>query len=346
LLFNSTFEGILVHEDGRIVQVNDALLLMLGFSRAELIGRDAVEIAHPEDRPKVLERLKTAGQYQVRGIKKDGTVIDLEVQSKSFTQADRQLRLVTIQDVSERNRGAAALEKSNEALVRSNIDLQRFASVASHDLQTPLRSIGSFVDLIRAEYDGKLDDQGKDWLGRISGSVKQMRALIQDLLDYSRVDGQVRPFERTSVRAVVNRATALLEAAVAESKAEITFGDLPDVLGDPSQLVQLMLNLIGNGIKYHGSEAPRIHVAAHAKGDEWVFSVRDNGIGIAPKHHERIFEIFKRLHDQKEYPGTGIGLAVCKRVVNRHGGRIWVESELGAGSVFYFTMAKTLELQS
>lgn len=246
-------------------------------------------------------------------------------------------RLALIRDlaasVAERNR-------SNEALERSNIDLQRFAYVASHDLQTPLRSIGSFAELLESTYGAQLDEQGRDWLRRTSKSAKHLRTLIDDLLEYARVDAEPRAFERVALRGVVDRVLSLLEVAVRESGAQITCGELPEVMGDRSQLVQLVLNLVGNALKYRGTAAPVLHIAAETTGDEWQISVRDNGIGIAPKHHLQVFEIFKRLHDLKAYPGTGIGLAVCRRVVTRHGGKIWVESQAGEGSVFYFTLGK------
>jgi light-regulated signal transduction histidine kinase (bacteriophytochrome) len=197
--------------------------------------------------------------------------------------------------------------------------------------------VASFVGLLQATYEDKLDSQAKDWIRRIVGSVKHLQTLVRDLLEYSRVDAQDRPFEPVPFREVFDHAVSLLDSSMREAAAEISCDDLPVVVGDRSQLVQLMLNLIGNSIKYRSAEAPRIHVSAKRQDEEWVFAVRDNGIGIAPRFHERIFEIFQRLHDQREYLGTGIGLAVCRRVVHRHGGRIWVESEMGAGSAFYFT---------
>ncbi len=342
LLFNSTFEGILVHEQGRIVQVNDVVLQMLGYARADLLGLSVIDIIHPESRAFVAENLKqqSSDAVQVKGLRKDGSSLDMETRGKTFVHDQRAYRLVTMQDVTERNRQASALRQSNEALERSNIDLQRFAYVASHDLQTPLRSIASFVDLLHTTYEPALDAQGKDWLARTSQSVHHLQTLIHDLLDYSLLEAQARPFKVISFRTVVDRAASLLDAAVKESHAQITADDLPEVKGDPSQLVQLMLNLLGNAIKYHGTAAPQIRVRAEDQGQEWIFSVEDNGIGIDAKHHQRIFEIFKRLHDLKEYPGTGIGLAVCRRVVQGHGGKIWVESEPGRGSTFRFTIAK------
>jgi len=243
----------------------------------------------------------------------------------------------------ERKQRAEELRVANAALQRSNLDLQRFAYIASHDLQTPLRSIASFVDLLQSTYGDKLEAQGKDWLLRTSQSVDHLQTLIRDLLEYSRVDAEPRAFETVSMREVFDRASSLLDAAVREANATITMDELPEVRGDRSQLEQLLLNLLANAIKYRGAEAPRIHVTAQPRKDDWLFEVRDNGIGIAPKHQQQVFEIFKRLHDQKQYPGTGIGLAICRRVVDRHGGKIWVESKLGEGSAFFFTIAKGTE---
>jgi light-regulated signal transduction histidine kinase (bacteriophytochrome) len=167
--------------------------------------------------------------------------------------------------------------------------------------------------------------------------------LIRDVLAYSRVDSRSRPFAPTAFLDVFNDAVALLESSIHDAGGQVACGELPVVMGDRPQLVQLMQNLIGNGLKYHGDKAPNVHVSAKRDGNEWTFSVQDNGIGIDPKYYDRIFEIFKRLHDQTEYPGTGIGLAVCRRVVARHGGRIWLESEAGHGSVFHFTLPEGTE---
>jgi light-regulated signal transduction histidine kinase (bacteriophytochrome) len=234
----------------------------------------------------------------------------------------------------------ADLAKADETLERSNIELQQFAYFASHDLQSPLRSIGGFVQLLQMEYQEKLDDQGRDYIRRTVQSIAQMQALIRDLLAYSRVESRSRPFVPVRLGDVFHDSSTLLEASIRDSGGQVTCGELPAVLGDRSQLAQLMLNLIGNGLKYHGAEPPHVHVSAELgpKENEWIISVRDNGIGIEPKYFERVFEIFKRLHDQREYPGTGIGLAVCRRVVERHGGAIWVESEPGRGSNFRFSI--------
>lgn len=235
-------------------------------------------------------------------------------------------------------RKVAELKQSNEALTRSNLELQRFAYVASHDLQTPMRGVASFVELLRSRYADKLDAQANDWIDRIIGSVKHLQNLVRDLLEYSRVDARPQPFEAVNMREVFDQALSLMGETVHDAGTEVSCGELPLVMGDRTQLAQLMLNLIGNGLKYRGSVPPRVHVSAQLGAEGWVFAVRDNGIGIDAQFHERIFEVFQRLHGPKEYPGTGIGLAICRRVVHRHGGRVWVESEPGSGSVFYFTI--------
>jgi light-regulated signal transduction histidine kinase (bacteriophytochrome) len=235
------------------------------------------------------------------------------------------------------------LAVANQVLERSNLELKQFAYIASHDLQSPLRSISGFVQLLRLEYEGKLDDQAQDWIRRTVQSIALMQSLIRDLLSYSRVDARSRPFAPTLFVDVVNDAIVLLDSSIQDSRGQVTFGELPTIMGDRSQLVQLLQNLIGNGLKYHSDKRPHIHISVERSGMEWIFSVHDNGIGIDAKHYEQIFEIFKRLHDQSEYPGTGIGLAVCRRVVDRHGGKIWVKSEPGNGSTFYFTIPEGTE---
>lgn len=238
----------------------------------------------------------------------------------------------------ERLQRGVALRQSNEALVRSNLELQRFAYIASHDLQTPLRSIGSFVELIATTYE--LDAQGKDWLARTTQSVEALQSLIRDLLEYARIETEPRGFAKVAMTEAFAHARSLLDAAIRETSASVIADPLPEVTGDRSQLVQLLLNLVGNAIKYRSAASPEIHVTVQDTGDAWQFAVRDNGIGIAPRHQQQVFEIFKRLHDQKTYPGTGIGLAICRRVVDRHGGKLWVESTPGEGSTFFFTIAK------
>jgi light-regulated signal transduction histidine kinase (bacteriophytochrome) len=230
------------------------------------------------------------------------------------------------------------VEAANQELARSNAELEQFAYVASHDLQEPLRMVSSYTQLLEHRYGDTLDDKAKKYIFYAVDGARRMQGLINDLLVYSRVGTRAQPLERTDSHAALGEAIHNLSSALAESGALVTNGDLPIVAADRSQLVQLFQNLLGNAVKFHGPDSPRIYVSAEPRGDEWVFCVRDNGIGIEAQHFDRIFVIFQRLHTREEFPGTGIGLALCKRVVERHGGRIWVESEPGVGSSFYFSL--------
>jgi len=242
------------------------------------------------------------------------------------------------EQITRRETAEEELKRTVADLKRSNSELEQFAYVASHDLQEPLRMVSSYMQLLSRRYVGKLDSDADDFIGFAVDGAKRMQTLINDLLVYSRVGTRGKPFEPTNCEDVLTRVLANLEVAIDEGDAVVTHDSLPTVVADDSQLVQLFQNLIGNAIKFHGEDAPRVHIAAKLKGDEWLFSVADNGIGIETEFFERIFVIFQRLHGRDEYSGTGIGLAVCKKIVERHGGRMWVKSEPGQGSTFYFTI--------
>ena len=234
-----------------------------------------------------------------------------------------------------------AVEQQRRELERSNRELDQFASAASHDLQAPLRRTQSFCELLQRRYQGKLDKDADEFIHYIVKSVHHMRTLVNDLLNFSRAGTQPLNVEPIAFDDVAKRAIEHLEVAIRESGGEVTLDALPTVPADRTQMIQLLQNLIGNGIKYHGPDAPKVHVSAEPEGARVRFSVRDNGIGIEAKHVDTVFEVFKRLHSESEFPGTGIGLATCKKIVERHGGRLWVESEPGHGSVFYFTIPAT-----
>jgi signal transduction histidine kinase len=244
---------------------------------------------------------------------------------------------------SEGREADAALALKTTQLERAAGELQQFAYVASHDLREPLRTIGGFCTLLDQHYRGRLDEQADRWIGFIVEGVHRMQALIDDLLAYSRVDSRAKPREPTDLNAVASHVVRSLRSSIEASGAEVTHDELPTLSVEPTQMAQLLENLVGNAIKYRKPEPPRIHISAKCSGQEWVFSVRDNGIGIRQEFHERIFEVFRRLHRQDEYWGTGIGLAICRKIVQRHGGRIWVESELDVGSTFYFTIPREPE---
>jgi light-regulated signal transduction histidine kinase (bacteriophytochrome) len=233
----------------------------------------------------------------------------------------------------------AGLEAANSALAQSNDELRQFAFVASHDLQEPLRSISSFCSLLKQECQDLLSAECSDYIDRVVAAAARMNALVAGLLSYARLNlEEPAAFETVDLQDVVEDVLANLHVAVKESGAQITWDPLPQLRGDRVQLVQLVQNLVANAILYRGAEPPRIRIEAARHDGVWEVVVRDNGIGIAPQHHELIFGAFKRLHGRGEYPGAGIGLAVCRKIVERHGGRIWVESSLGQGSAFHFTV--------
>lgn len=352
---------------GRVIG-HEKLLASLGYEPGEIEPRfDArLELIHPDDASRLEQVLQEylAGNCPVFRA-------DARIRTKSgewrwmLSQAEvvertpegEPLRLIGVtEDITERKhleeslrraneelesrieKRTAELTRSNAALERSNLELQQFAYVAAHDLQTPLRSITGFSQLLYRNYHGRLDAQAEDWLNRLVSASQRMYELIRDVLAYSRVDSRGSALQPTNFSRLFDDVVASLADTIHEARAQVTRDDLPVVMADPSQMAQVLQNLIDNGIKYHGPESPRIHVSAGKRDGEWVFSVRDNGIGIAEKHWERVFDIFHRLHTQQQYPGTGIGLAVCRRVIHRHGGRIWIESEPGRGSTVYFTL--------
>jgi signal transduction histidine kinase len=231
------------------------------------------------------------------------------------------------------------LAERNAALERSNQSLEEFAYVASHDLQEPLRAITGFTQLLQERYAGKLDAEADEFMGFVVEGTIRMKHLIDDVLQYSRVTTHGRALAPVDLNTVVERALQNLHAAIAASGAQVEFGKLPDVEGDSTQLVQVIQNLVGNAIKYNRSTPPRVEILAKQNAEgEWVVSVRDNGIGIDPRYQERIFRIFARLHTREEFGGTGIGLALCRRILERHGSRIWVDSVEGGGATFSFTL--------
>lgn len=232
----------------------------------------------------------------------------------------------------------AQLIRQAEDLIRSNNELEQFAYLASHDLQEPLRMVSCYTQLLATRYKGKLDAEADDFIARTIGGVERMATLVNDLLSYARAGGARKDFVAVNCESLLEMSLQVLKPSIDETKAEITHGKLPSLMADEVQLGQVFQNLIANALKFRSKETPKIHVSCEKKSKNWIFSVTDNGIGIDPKYSQRIFLIFQRLHTQAQYPGTGIGLAICKKVVEYHGGKIWVESELGKGTTFMFSV--------
>jgi len=342
-ILESAMDAIItVDERQRIVLFNSAAEAIFGYTREEVIGAPlarfiperfrSAHAAHMEDFGKQGTPARQMGQDRiVTALRRNGEEFPIDASISQISEGGNKYYTVILRDVTERVRAHQALE-------RTHLDLRQFAYAASHDLRTPLRTISSFAQLLQKKYAGRLDQEASEWIDRIVSGAHRLDRLIEDLLSYARLESQARQFVPVDCRVVLDDAVQLLDAQIRDTGAEITSSPLPTITGDQGQLVQLFQNLIGNGMKYHGARPPRIHVSAERKDDAWVFSVADNGIGIEPEQHQRIFEIFRRLHTQQEYPGTGIGLAVCRRIVDRHGGTIWVESEPGKGSTFAFTI--------
>jgi PAS domain S-box-containing protein len=241
-------------------------------------------------------------------------------------------------DITERKQAEEELRHVTEELKRSNAELKQFAYAASHDLQEPLRNVAGFTKLLEKRYKGKFDEKADEYFGYITDGVARMHSMIRDLLEYSRVGSRGKPLRPENCAEAVNQALSNLHSAIENTGAKIACDSLPVVMADLSQLVRLFQNLIGNALKFCRRKPPKVHISAKQTGNDWIFSVRDNGIGIDPKHFERIFSIFQRLHTREEYEGTGVGLSICKKIVERHGGSIWVESEVGKGTTFFFTI--------
>jgi PAS domain S-box-containing protein len=313
---------------------------MIGFPLEELAGQSTRMIYPSQDEFERIAREKYGqigdegpGTIETRWRRKDGLVIDVLLSSTPINPDDIGAGVTfAALDITERKR-------TTEDLRRSNQDLEQFAYVVSHDLQEPLRVVTGFTKLLQDHYKGKLDQDADQYLHYMVDGSFRMSHLITDLLAYARVNTGGRNPSVVSCQAVLDKAMANLGTAISESGARVTHAPLPDLLVDESQIVQLFQNLIGNAVKFRREGvAPTIHVGARREGEQWVLWVGDNGIGIPPEQFGRVFAIFQRLHGRETYPGTGIGLAICKKIVERHSGRIWVESKEGEGTTFYFSL--------
>ena len=330
-------------ETGAIIDANSAAARFYGYDFATLISKNINDINALDP-----NEIKTVCSRALHGERNTfifphrlagGETRMVEVNTSPITHKGQTILFSIIHDITDRIRAEEQLRKTLAELSRSNEELQQFAYVASHDLREPLRMVVSYTELLAKRYGNQLDDAANKFIAYAVEGATRLQRLIDDLLAFSRVGTKRQPQESAPTGELLDAAVHNLQAAIEESGAVITYDALPTVRGDHSQLIQLFQNLVGNAIKFRRpGEPPHIHVTACNLGQEWQFSVADNGIGIDPQFNERIFVIFQRLHAREQYPGTGIGLAICKRIVERHGGRIWVESMPGEGTTFHFTL--------
>jgi PAS domain S-box-containing protein len=340
---------VMLDDSGRVTSWNAGAKRLKYWDEEEVLGRH-FSLFYPDDavaagRPGAdLECAASAGRHGVEGwlLRKDGSRFLADVIITAIRDASGTLLgfSTVTRDITEQKRAEERLQTTLLELESSNKDLEQFAYVASHDLQEPLRMVSSYTQLLAQRYEDQLDDRARKYIDYAVDGAVRMQRLINDLLAYSRVNTQGRTFQSIESRLPLEEALRNLATAIDEAGAVVVHEQLPSVRADATQLAQLFQNLIGNAIKFRGPEVPRIRVAARDLGRQWRFSIEDNGIGIDSQYADKIFVIFQRLHTRLEYPGTGIGLAMCKRIAERHGGRMWFDSEPGRGSTFYFTLPK------
>ena len=342
-------EDAIVSKDlnGIIRSWNRGAERIFGYTAEEIVGRSIATLAPPEvanDIPRILAQIargERVEHYQTKRRTKDGRILTVSLTVSPVRDASGRIigASKVARDITLREQQEAALRETNAALLRSNSDLQQFAYSASHDLKEPLRMVAAYVEMLKRKFGGALGPSGDEYIRYTVEGTSRMEQLLADLVAYTHAStlGE-EPKEDIDAQKILKAALGNIEAAIQESGALITHTELPRVRMHEFQLQQVFQNLIANSIRYRSSETPRIHVAAERRGKEWLFSVQDNGIGIDRQYKEQIFGIFKRLHSAAEYPGTGMGLAICERLIQRAGGTIWVESELGRGSTFFFTV--------
>jgi PAS domain S-box-containing protein len=338
--------------DFRIIGVNSAFLKEYGYSdEMEIVGKRCYEITHrrpdvcdvPDGTCPLAETVRTGKHAAADHVHYDsrGEKMFVEVSTSPIKDEDGKVVQVVhvARDITDRKRTEEERELLLADIARSNKDLEQFASVASHDLKEPLRMVSAYVLRLEKKYKGQLDDKADKYIRFAVEGVERMEKLIEGLLAYSRITRGAAQFGPVDSNKIFSLAVSNLSASIRECNASVTKEDLPTVRGDETQLLQLFQNLIGNAVKYRKPQTPpHVHVSSAREGSHYIFSVRDNGIGIEPKNYDRIFQLFQRLHSHDQYAGAGMGLAVCKHIVEQHNGRIWIESVPGTGSTFFFTV--------
>ncbi len=337
---------VTIGPDGKITDVNISTEVVTGFSRDEIIGTDFSNyFTEPNKARQGYKQVFKEGlvkNYSLEIKHKNGKITPVLYNASVYKDNSNNVIGVfaSARDITERKEAEKVLKLRLDELARSNAELEQFAYVSSHDLQEPLRMIASYLQLLERKYKGKLDAKADKYINFSVDGATRMQNLIDDLLTFSRVSTEANELKLTDLESVYNEVLSNLEVQIDENNAIIKHDHLPVVITDKTQITQVFQNLINNAIKFQSEDQPKINISVTEEDNQWLFAVEDNGIGIDPKHSDRIFEVFKRLHKKRDYPGTGIGLAICKKIIERHGGSIWAETELGKGSIFYFTLPK------
>lgn len=348
-LMESAPDGILIVDNtGHIQMANRHMETLFGYPQEELLNQsvemlvpERLRHAHSQHRAvyDAAPHTRTMGSgLDLVGRRRDGNEFPVEISLSPLPLKDRSMTVAIVRDVTERKHAEEILRAQATELARSNADLEQYAMVASHDLQEPLRMVAIYCERLRQDYQGKLDPQADTYINFAVEGARRMQRLINAVLEHAEIGAHVRPSVSVNCDVALQRALVALHDAIIASHAEIDTDPLPTVTGDLTELAALFHHLLDNAIKFHGTQPPRIHVSVEQQGKTWQFTVRDNGIGFDQKYGNRIFIMFQRLHPRDHYPGDGIGLALCKKIVEHHGGRIWCESALGQGAAFHFTL--------
>jgi len=332
---------VVTDANGRITDINAEAERAFGHDPNALIGQ-SIEILFPSASNGGLAGILAAVEGDAAGEmrdavgqRKDGSTFDLDMAVSAMQLGDQQWFVLVLRDITERKRTAAALAQKTDELARSNSELEQFAHLAAHELQEPLRMVVSYLRLLEQRYGGKIDSEADEFIGFSVDGAQRMHLMIEDLLKFALVQTEVDPYKQCDFERIAERTMTTLHTAIEDAKGKVTFGRLPIVMANPAQMAHVMQNLVGNAIKFGGKH---VSVTAETEGDEWVFTVKDDGIGLPPGSEERIFHMFQRLHSREDYAGSGMGLAICKKIIDSYNGRIWVTSAINEGSTFCFTL--------
>lgn len=350
-VFNSSPSGIIItRNQGEILHTNPAFAEMLGYHPQDLIGKDVFQFTYEPDQQDTLKMVNLLNSGQIseydlekRYVRRDGNTFWAKTWVSLMERNGKDvIRVAIVENIDRRKKAEQKLEEKNKELMEINQELEHFAYVASHDLQEPLRTVASFIQILEKRYGHLLDEDGQQFMMFVVEGAKRMQSLIRDLLEYSRINRFNTDYEKVDLNEVFQTVNRGLKEKIDSTDAVILAENLPSIQGNKIQLTQIFQNLIDNAIKFRGDKKPEIIISVKELPSKWEISVRDNGIGISQEYFQRIFIIFQRLHTHEEYSGTGIGLALCKKIIERHGGEIWLDSVPGQGTNFTFTIAKNL----